>query len=80
MHGLLGHWEKEGQYAERHLFWTAIDREVGHLLEVLGYKDEGVEDANEEIDELLGNCYDCGVYFRVHQDRHLKRSFLTNNF
>lgn len=80
MHGLLGHWEMDGVYGERNLLWLSMDREVGHLLKELGYEDEAVEDANEDIDELLGASYDIGVYFRVRKDKRMLRKFAKEQF
>ena len=79
MHGLLGHWELDGSYGVRWIFYLALDREVGHLLEELGYKEEVVCDANEDISELLGECYDMGVYFRLQKDKRLIKRFFNKH-
>lgn len=80
MHGLLGHWELDGLYGERTWLWLAMDREVCHLLEELGYEDKESGSANEDIDEILGPCYDMGVYFRLRKDKKLARRFAKEDF
>ena len=80
MHGLLGHWELDGHYGERNLLWLTMDREVGHLLEEMGYENKAVQDANEDIDELLGTCYDLGMYFRLRKDKKMARRFAKKDF
>ena len=80
LHGLLGHWDMAGKYGAKELFEIAVDREVGHLLQELGYENEAVKDANEEISELIGECYDIGMYFRVEKNHRLKRRFTKEQF
>ena len=77
-HCILGHLELEGLYRDRRLLWVVFDREVGHLLEELGMEEGACRIAwtNSELDDLLGESYDMGCYFKCKKNRLLRHEVL----
>ncbi len=83
MHCVLGHLEMDGLYRDRQLLWTVMDREVTHLLSELGMEYEhhdlngrNISFYNKGMNDVLGTCYDIGCYFKVKNNRSVRRRIL----